>query len=94
MDSFLQHTEYVYLRNTNVQQMIRWMSGVSMKDRRASEELTELVGVEPITTVIKSGKLRWYEHVMKKSDDDWVKKSMKYRVEARRPVGRPTRTWL
>ena len=50
----------------------------SMEDRRTSEELRELVGVEPITTVIKSGNLRWYEHVMRKCDKDWVKKSMEY----------------
>ena len=55
-----------------------------MKDRRTSEELRELVGVEPITTVIKCGWLRWYGHVMRKSDGDWVKKCMEYRVEDRR----------
>ena len=60
------------------------MCGVSMKDRRTSEEWRELV--EPITTVIKSGRLRWYEHLMRKSDEDWVKKSMEYSVESRRPV--------
>ena len=74
--------------------MIRWMCGVSMKDRRTSEELRELVGVERITTVIKCGRLRWYEHVMRKNDEDWVKKNMEYRVESRRPVGRSARTWL
>ena len=31
-------------------QMIRWMCGVSMKDRRTSVELRRLVGVEPITS--------------------------------------------
>ena len=66
--------------------MIKWMCDISMKIRRTSEELRELVGVEHITTVIKSGRLRWYEHVMRKSDEDWVKKSMEYRVESRRPV--------
>ena len=35
-------------------QMIRWMCGVSMKNRRTSVELRRLVGVEPITTVIRS----------------------------------------
>ena len=63
------------------------MCGVSMKDRGTNKELRELVGVEPITTVIKSGRLRSYEHVMRKSEEDWVKKSMEYRrVESRRPV--------
>ena len=62
------------------------MCGVSMKDRRTSEELRELVEVLSITSVIKSGRLRWYEHVMRKSDEDWVKKCMEYIVESRRPV--------
>ena len=44
-------------------QMIRWMDGISMKDGRTSEELRRMVGVEPI---IRSGRLRWYGHVMRK----------------------------
>ena len=51
-------------------QMIRWMSGISLKDRRTNEELRWLVGVEPITTFIRSGRLRWYGHVMRKDDED------------------------
>ena len=31
---------------------------------------------------------------MRKGDEDWVKKCMEFRVEGRRPVGRPRRTWL
>ena len=73
-------------------QMIRWMCSVSMKDRRTSEELRKLVGVEPITTVIRNGKLRGYKHVMRKYDEDWVKKCMEYKVEGKRPVGRSRRT--
>ena len=73
-------------------QMIRWMCGISLKDRRTNEELRRLVGVQPITTFIRSGRLRWYGHVMRKAD--WVKKCMEYRVEGRRPVARPRKTWL
>ena len=51
-------------------QMIRWMCGISLKDRRTNEELRWLVGVEPITTFIRSGRLRWYGHVMRKGDED------------------------
>ena len=74
--------------------MIRWMCGISMKDRRTNEELRRLVGVEPITTVIRSGRLRWYGHVMRTIDEGWVKKYMEFKVKDRRPVGRPRRTWL
>ena len=31
---------------------------------------------------------------MRKGDEDWMKKCMEYRVESRRPVGRPRKTWL
>ena len=51
-------------------QMNRWMCGVFIKDR-TSEKLRMLVGVEPITTVIRSSRLTWYGHVMRKHD--WVK---------------------
>ena len=75
-------------------QMIRWICGVSMKDRRTGEELRRLVGVEPVTTVIRSGRLRGYGHVMRKSVGDLVKKCMEFRVEGRRSVGIPSRTLL
>ena len=62
-------------------QMIRWMCGISLKDRRTNEELGRLVGVEPITTFIRSGRLRWYGHVMRKGDEDWVKKCIELKAE-------------
>ena len=39
---------------------------------------------------IRSGRLRWYGHVMRKGDEDWVKKCMEYRVEGRRPAPNDT----
>ena len=68
--------------------MIRWMcgnTGISMEDRRTNEELRRLVGIEPITTVIRSGRLIWHGHVIRKTDEEWVKKCMEFRVEGRRP---------
>ena len=53
---------------------------MDVKDRRTSEELRSPVGAEPIITVIRSGRLRWYGHVMRKSDEDWVKNCIYYRV--------------
>ena len=35
-------------------QMIRWMCGISLKDRRTNKELRRLVGVQPITTFIRT----------------------------------------
>ena len=74
-------------------QMIRWMC-ISLKDRWTNEELRMLVGVDPTAIFIRDGRLRWYGHVMRKGDEDWVKKCMEYRVEGRRLVGKPRKTWL
>ena len=31
--------------------------------------------------VLQQNRLRWYGHVLRKDDDDWVKKCMEYEVE-------------
>ena len=33
------------------------------------------------------------DHVLRKDDDDWVKKCMEHEVEGSRPRGRPKKTW-
>jgi len=43
--------------------------------------------------ILQQNRLRWYGHVLRKEDTDWVKKSMEYEVEGSRPRGRPKRTW-
>ena len=38
--------------------MIRWMCGVKLNDRKKSEELRELLGLEPVSLTIKKNRLR------------------------------------
>ena len=74
-------------------QMIRGICGISIKDRRIHEEWRGLVVVDHTTTVIRSGRLRWYGHARRKRDEDWMKKCMEFRLEGRTPVGRPRNTY-
>ena len=39
------------------------------------------------------GSLSWYGQVLRKDDDEWVKKCMEHEVEGSRPRGRPKKTW-
>ena len=73
--------------------MVRWMCGVKLKDRLPSKELRERLGVDDIALILQQNRLRWYGHVLRKDDDDWVNKCMEYEVEGLRPRGRPKRTW-
>jgi len=60
--------------------MVRWMCGIKLKDRLPSKELRERVGIDDIALVLQQNRLRWYGHVLRKEDDDWVKKCMEYEV--------------
>ena len=64
------------------------MCGVKLKDRLPSKELKERLGV---ALMLQQNRLRWHGHVLRKDDDDWVKKCMEYETEGSR--GRPKRTW-
>ena len=55
--------------------------------------LWELLYADDIALVLQQNRLRWYGHVLRKDDDDWVKKCMEYEVEGLRPRGRLKRTW-
>ena len=98
--SMLHESETWPLRKENVvalqraeMRMVRWMCGVKLKGRLPSKELRERVGIDDIALVLQQNRLRWYGHVLRKDDDDWVKKCMEYEVEGPRPRGRPERTW-
>jgi len=72
--------------------MVRWMCGVKLQDRVPSKELRGRLELENIISVLQRNRLQWYGHVLRKEDNDWVKKRMKYEVEGARRV-RPKKTW-
>ena len=41
--------------------MISWIFGFNMKDRKKKTELRELLGLEPMSVVIRSCRLRWLD---------------------------------
>ena len=49
-----------------------YLCSVSLKDRKQSEVLYSLLGVQSMTEVVRLGRLRWFGHVERKSEDDWV----------------------
>jgi len=72
--------------------MVREMCGVKLQDRFPSKGLEERLGLDDIISVPEQNRLRWYGHVLRKEDNNWVKKCMEYEVEGARPRGRPKKT--
>jgi len=50
------------------------MCGIKLNERRRNEELRELLGLEPASLMIKKSRLRWFRHVERKDDTNWVKR--------------------
>src|SRR3989442_13507492 len=80
------------LRTEN--KMIRWMSGVTLKDRRTCDELRQGLGIESVDRVVSRGRLRCYGHVELKNDDDWVSKCRNLEVVGGTRKGRGKKRWI
>jgi len=84
--------EHELKMNRTEMSMIRWKCGVKLNEMKKSEELRELLGLEPVN-MMKKSRLRWFGHVERKDDNDWVKRCMTWEVEGIRQRGRPKKTW-
>ena len=73
--------------------MVRWMCGVSLKDKKSTEDLRTRLGIEEISKVVRRGRLRWFGHVERKSRSDMVSACRDWVVEGTRGKGRGKKTW-
>ena len=48
--------------------MLRWILGVSLRDRRRNEDIREVLGVACITDKVREARMRWYGHVLRMED--------------------------
>ena len=73
--------------------MVSWMCGIKLQDRVPSKGLRERLGLGDMILVLQQNRLRYYGHVLRKEDNDWVKKCVEYEVEGAWSRGRPKKTW-
>src|SRR5450755_4055524 len=73
--------------------MVRWMCGVTVKDMIQTVELRKRLGIEGVSNVVRRGRFRWFGHMGRKENDDWVSACRELQVEGTRPRGRPRKTW-
>ena len=48
--------------------MIRWMCGVTLKDRRKSEELRKRLDIEDVADVVRKSRLRCFGHLWRQGE--------------------------
>jgi len=74
-------------------QMVRWMCGTKMRDRIPNEELRLRMGVESVKEALKRRRLRWWGHIERREESNWLKKCQNLEVTGKRPAGRPKKSW-
>ena len=73
--------------------MMRWMCGVTLKDGKTSEEIRERLGVVSVSKRVRQNRLRWFGHVERKDEDDWVSACRDLSVAGEKGRGRGRKTW-
>ena len=73
--------------------MARRMCGVSLKDRKRSDELLSRLGIECVENKIQRARLRWFGHVEWKEENNWVKKCTRMNVTGVVDRGALRKTW-
>ena len=75
--------------------MVRWMCGVTLKDRCESVELLDRLGIEAVEDVLRRGRLRWFGHVERMKADNWVSacRSLEIVGGKKRGRGRGKKAW-
>ena len=74
--------------------MLRWMCGVTRKDKIRNEIIRGSVKVTGISEKIQESRLRWYGHIMRRDEDYVGKKVGRMTVQGSRNRGRPKKRWL
>ena len=78
-------------RNENV--MLRWMCGVTLRDKVPTVELRQRLGIEGVMEFMRRGRLKWFGHVKGKEVNDWLSACINLEVAGSRGRDRPRLTW-
>ena len=75
----------------NDRAMLRWICGVKISDRVSLDSLCQRLGIAPLTTLLRSRRLRWFGHVSR--SDGWINQCRNFDVRGKRGKGRPRKSW-
>ena len=74
--------------------MLRWMLGLTLRDRKRNEFVRKKLGVACITDKVRESRLRWYGHVMRSDETSGIKRIMNAEVCGKRSRGRQRKRWM
>ena len=77
----LSENEMAILRRTE-RAMVRAMCGVKLMDKKRTEDLMEMLGLEEsVVQMARANAVRWYGHVLRSEDGHVLRKALEFEVE-------------
>ena len=73
--------------------MLRWMTGVSLSERKSNECVRSMLAIDDITEVMRRNRLRWFDHVERRDELCWIKRIETLQVDGNGVKGRPRKSW-
>ncbi len=88
----LRKKEEMLLERTEMR-MLRWILGITLKDRKRNEDIRQMTGVINISEKIREARLRWFGHIVRRDEDNIIKRAMVMPVTGKRSRGRQKLRW-
>ena len=73
-------------------QMVRWMCSINLSEQRPSEEIRDRLGIHYISVVTQQMHLRWFGHIERMENENWISKCRSLVIYLAAEMGRPPKT--
>ena len=73
--------------------MLRWMTGVSLSERKYNECVRSMLAIDDIGEVMQQNRLRWFGHVERRDELCWIKRIETLQVDGDGVKGRSRKSW-
>ena len=73
--------------------MLRWMTGVSLSERKSNECVRSMLAIDDVAEVMRRNRLRWFGHVERRDELCWIKRIETLQVDGDGVKGRHRKRW-
>ena len=66
---------------------------MNLLEHRRNDEILEEANVEPIATVMRRRRMKWFGHFKRRDETENIRAAVEMKTEGNRPRGRPKLRW-